>query len=217
MTTSSAITILLFVLASALACSAQPDQVSALEPGLRDALVRDASCASESAPRIADDPSAQFLQSQIRVQTFRGTHPGSIVVLEGACHCLEHGSEHISEHSSERASTKGSTSASTSGAEAGSHAVNCATYVYLRSSGAYRLALHGAFASLRPLSKGLRHGVPSLTARFEAGDSKAETVIFEWTGSEYKPTLCASIVESGKRRLPISKHACAGSPALAEQ
>ncbi|MGO9865265.1 MAG: hypothetical protein ACLPLR_16780 [Terriglobales bacterium] len=209
MTISSAITILLFALASAVVCFAQPDQISALEPGLRDALVRDASCASESAPRIADDPAAQFLQSHVKLQTFRGAHPGSIVVLDGACHCSERGSE--------RGSTNGSTSGAESGAEAGSQAANCATYVYLRSGESYRLALHGVFASLRPLSKGLRHGMPSLTARFEAGDSKAETVIFEWSGKEYQPTLCASIVESGKRRLAISKHACAASPALAAQ
>ncbi len=209
MTTSSAIAILLFVLASALASFAQPDQISALDPGLRDALVRDASCGSQSAPRIADDPAAQFLQSHVKLQTFRGTQHGLIVVLDGACRCSEIGPE--------RGSERGSTSGATSGAEAGSQAANCATYVYLRSGDSYRLALHGVFASLRPLSKGLRHGMPSLTARFEAGDSKAETVIFEWSGKEYQPTLCASIVESGKRRLPITKHACANSPALAAQ
>ena len=201
MTTSSAIAILLFALASALASFAQPGQISALEPGLRDALLRDASCSSQSAPRIADDPAAQFLQSHVKLHTFRGAHPGSIVVLDGACHCPERGSER----------------GATNSAEAGSQAANCATYLYLRSGDSYRLALHGVFASLRPLSKGLRHGMPSLTARFEAGDSKAETVIFEWSGTEYKPTLCASIVESGKRRLPITKHACAASPALAVQ
>ena len=54
--------------------------------------------------------------------------------------------------------------------------------------------------------------MPSLTARFEAGDSKAETVISEWSGKGYQPTLCASIVESGKRRLPITKHVFRLSP-----
>jgi hypothetical protein len=60
--------------------------------------------------------------------------------------------------------------------------------------------------------------MPSLAARFEAGDSKTETVIFEWTGAEYSPTLCASTVQStGKRRAVIVKHACTNSPALAAQ
>ncbi len=190
MRTRSAIAILLFALASALVCSAQSGQVSNLDPGLRDALVRDATCSAQSAPRIADDPSSQFLQSQVRVQTFRGTHPGSIVVLDGACHCGEGGSE------------------------GGSKLGNCATYVYLRKGDSYLLALHGVFASLRPLLKSLRYGMPSLTGRYEAGDSKAETVIFEWSGKDYKPTLCASIVESNKRRLAIAKHDCANSPAL---
>jgi len=189
----SAIAIILFALASALICSAQPGQISSLEPGLRDALVRDATCADKSAPRVADDPSFS-LQSHVRVQTFRGVHPGSIVVLDGACDCWD------------------------SGAKGGSKLGNCATYVYLRTGDSYRLALHGVFASLHPLLKSLRYGMPSLTARFDAGDSKAETFIFEWTGKDYKPTLCASIVEStGKRRAAITKHSCANSPALPAQ
>ena len=191
MRTSSAITILLFALISVLACYAQSDQISSLEPGLRDALVRDASCTAQPAPRIADDPSTQFLQSNVRVQTFRGIVPGSIVVLDGACHCWESHGEGVSKLG------------------------NCATYVYLRTGDGYRLTLHGIFASLRPLVKGLRFGMPSLTGRYEAGGSKAETVIFEWTGKEYKPVLCASIVESNKRRLAITKHECANSPAVA--
>ncbi len=189
----SAIAILLFALAGALACFAQPGQVSSLEPGLRDAIVRDASCTPQPAARIADDPSAHFLLSHVRLQTFRGAHPGSIVVLDGACHCSEGGSEGGADHG------------------------NCATYVYLRSGDTYRLALHGILASLRPL-KGSRHGMPSLAARFEADDSKTETVIFEWTGAEYSPTLCASTVQStGKRRAVIVKHDCANSPAIAAQ
>jgi hypothetical protein len=189
----SAIAILLFALASALVCSAQIDQISSLEPGLRDALVHDASCSAQSAPRIADDPSFS-LQSHVRVQTFRGVHPGSIVVLDGACDCWDSG-------------TKGS-----------SKLGNCATYVYLRTGDSYRLVLHGVFASMHPLLKSLRFGMPSLTARFDAGDSKAETFIFEWTGKDYKPTLCASIVEStGKRRASITKHACTNSLSLPPQ
>jgi hypothetical protein len=193
MRTRFTIAILLFALAGALVCSAQSDQVSSLEPSLRDALVHDASCTAQSAQSIADDPSAQFVQSHVRIQTFRGAHPGTIVVLDGACHCVDSGSEGVSKLG------------------------NCATYVYLRAGDTYRLALHGVFATLRPVLKSLRFGMPSLTARFEAGDSKAETVIFEWTGKDYKPTLCASIVESGKRRLPITKHDCSNSPALSAQ
>ncbi len=85
---------------------------------------------------------------------------------------------------------------------------NCSTFVYLRSGDQYRLALEDSFASLRPM-KVVKHGLPSLSGKFQVSDVKEETTIFDWSGKEYEPSLCATVTQRKGQRLPsIAKHLC---------
>jgi len=88
--------------------------------------------------------------------------------------------------------------------------VNCGTYVYLKSSGSYKLAFAGSFASLHPM-KVSRNGYPSLTGRLQVSDSRAETTVFDWNGKNYRPSLCATVTQGGNRKRPsIVRHPCSG-------
>ena len=85
---------------------------------------------------------------------------------------------------------------------------NCATYVYLRSGDAYKLALENAFASLRPM-KIVKHGLPSLSGKLQVSDSQEETTIYDWNGIAYEPSLCATVTQRKNSRLPaIAQPAC---------
>ena len=84
---------------------------------------------------------------------------------------------------------------------------NCSTYVYVKSGGNYRLALKESLASLRPL-RGFKQSMPALSGKLLVSDSQAETIIYEWDGSEYHAGICAMVVQS-KGHPVITKHPCA--------
>jgi hypothetical protein len=85
---------------------------------------------------------------------------------------------------------------------------NCATYVYLKAGQAYRLALKENLASLRPL-KGFKQSMPALSGKLQVSDSEAETIIYEWSGSEYQAGICATVVQESGGHPVITKHPCA--------
>jgi hypothetical protein len=85
---------------------------------------------------------------------------------------------------------------------------NCATYVYLKAGQTYRLALKENLASLHPL-KGFKQSMPALSGKVQVSDSEAETIIYEWSGGEYQPGICATVVQEGGSHPLITKHACA--------
>lgn len=94
---------------------------------------------------------------------------------------------------------------------------NCATYVYLKSGENYTLALSDNFASLHPM-KVMSHGLPSLSGKFQVDEAREETTIFDWTGKEYQPSLCASVMRRPGQRVPtIAKHQCRTSARIARQ
>jgi hypothetical protein len=86
---------------------------------------------------------------------------------------------------------------------------NCTTFVYLKSVDGYRLALQRGLASLRPMRRGFHHGLPDLSGKIQVSDSESETVVYEWNGSHYRPTLCATVTQrKGQKRPSIVKHVC---------
>jgi len=85
---------------------------------------------------------------------------------------------------------------------------NCATYVYLKTGQTYRLALKENLASLRPL-KGFKQSMPALSGKLQVSDSEAETIIYEWSGGEYQPGICATVVQDSNGHPVITKHSCA--------
>lgn len=90
---------------------------------------------------------------------------------------------------------------------------NCSTFVYLRADGNYKLALHDNFASLRPM-KGMVHGLPSLSGKYQLNANQEETTVFNWNGHEYEPGLCATVTRRNNQKLPsISTHSCKVKPA----
>jgi hypothetical protein len=85
---------------------------------------------------------------------------------------------------------------------------NCATYVYLKTGQTYRLAFKENLASLRPL-KGFKQSMPALSGKLQVSDSEAETIIYEWSGGEYQPGICATVVQERGGHPVITKHPCA--------
>lgn len=89
---------------------------------------------------------------------------------------------------------------------------NCGTYVYLKSGEDYKLAFSRVFTSLHPM-RGFRRGFPSLTGKLQLSESKAETTVYDWNGSEYQPSLCATVTQAkGQKRPIIVRHECAKAP-----
>jgi hypothetical protein len=88
---------------------------------------------------------------------------------------------------------------------------NCSTFVYLKSGDGYSLALQNHFSSLRPM-KIVKHGLPSLSGKFQVSPVEEETTVYDWSGKQYQPSLCATVVQRKNVRLPsISRHACKDS------
>jgi hypothetical protein len=167
---------LMTTVCAALTCAAQ--SFADLDPGLRGALLRDATCLGKVSP--ANE--AQLSESKVRITNFRVDRQAEvIVVLQSACPC-----------------DKG----------------NCATFVYLKSGDAYHLAVQRSLASLRPMGRGFHHGLPDLSGKIRVSDAKSETVVYEWNGSSYRPTLCAAVIQQkGHKRPAIVKHGCDKLPA----
>jgi hypothetical protein len=89
---------------------------------------------------------------------------------------------------------------------------NCTTYVYLKNGHGYKLAFSRVFTSLHPM-RVFKRGWPSLTGKLQLSDSKAETTVYDWTGSEYQPSLCATLTQlKGQPRPAIARHGCAKGP-----
>lgn len=85
---------------------------------------------------------------------------------------------------------------------------NCSTFVYLKSGEAYKLAFKDSFASLRPM-KVIKHGLPSLSGKFQLSQQQEETTIYDWSGRDYEASLCATVTQREHQRLPsISQHPC---------
>jgi hypothetical protein len=84
---------------------------------------------------------------------------------------------------------------------------NCATYVYVKSGQTYQVALKESLASLRPL-RGFKQTMPALSGKLIVSDSRAETIIYEWDGSEYRAGICATVVQRNKGHPVITKHPC---------
>lgn len=85
---------------------------------------------------------------------------------------------------------------------------NCANYVYVKSGKTYQLALRENLASLRVL-KGFKQSMPALSGKMQVSDSEAETIIYEWDGTEYRAGICATVVQGSTGHPVITKHACA--------
>ena len=85
---------------------------------------------------------------------------------------------------------------------------NCSTFVYLKSGESYTLAMRHHFSSLKPM-KIVKHGMPSLSAKFQVSPVEEETTVYDWSGKEYEPSLCATVTQRKNVRLPsISRHPC---------
>ncbi|MGE5322052.1 MAG: hypothetical protein ACM3SW_04290 [Actinomycetota bacterium] len=85
---------------------------------------------------------------------------------------------------------------------------NCSTFVYLKSGDNYKLALEEHFASLHPM-KIVKHGMPSLSGKFQVTPDQEETTVFDWSGKQYEPSLCATVTHRKNIRLPsIARHPC---------
>lgn len=85
---------------------------------------------------------------------------------------------------------------------------NCSIYVYVKSGQGLRLVLNERLATLRPM-RVYKHGLPSLTGKFQVNASKAETTVFDWNGKEYQASLCATVTQTRNPRRPaIAKHEC---------
>jgi hypothetical protein len=83
---------------------------------------------------------------------------------------------------------------------------NCDSLVYLRQGEAYRLAFKEKYASLHAM-KIVKRGMPSLTGQFNVDQARMETTVYDWTGKEYRPSLCATVIK-GKRVPTVTQHAC---------
>jgi hypothetical protein len=85
---------------------------------------------------------------------------------------------------------------------------NCSTFVYVKSGERFQLELADMFASIRPM-KIAKHGLPSLSAKFQLDELREETTIFDWNGQGYEPSLCATVSKRPNQRVPsIVKHQC---------
>jgi hypothetical protein len=85
---------------------------------------------------------------------------------------------------------------------------NCSTFVYLKSGDTYKLALEDRFSSLKPM-KIVKHGMPSLSGKFQVKAGQEETTVFDWSGRQYQPSLCATVTQRKSVRLPsIVRHPC---------
>ena len=89
---------------------------------------------------------------------------------------------------------------------------NCRTYVFLKSGDKFELALEDTFVFLRPM-KVLKAGLPSLTGKIQVTPTEAESIIYDWNGTQYRPSLCATVTQGkGHARPTIVRHECGNLP-----
>lgn len=180
---------LLFLLFAAAAFTAQqPAPTPELQPELKQALAHDDACFKPT----SDAASAQTLASSVATEP---VIPKKIVSDQVVTEQIRVG-----------------------GREAGIIAApqdacdcangNCSTFVYLTSGSSYKLALQDRFSSLKPM-KIVKHGMPSLSGKFQVSAGQEETTVFDWSGREYQPSLCATVTQRKNVRLPaIARHPC---------
>jgi hypothetical protein len=88
---------------------------------------------------------------------------------------------------------------------------NCSTFVYLKAGEEYKLQFADKFVSLRPM-KIIQHGIPSLSGKYQVSERAEETTIFDWTGKQYQPSLCATVTQrKNQRASSIVRHPCQAS------
>ncbi len=83
---------------------------------------------------------------------------------------------------------------------------NCDSLVYLHNGEEYQLAFKEKYASLHPM-KIVKRGMPSLTGQFDVDATRMETMVYDWNGKEYRPSLCATVIK-GKKVPGITQHPC---------
>jgi hypothetical protein len=180
---------LLFVLFAAAAFTAQqPGPAADLQPELKQALAHDDACFKPTSDAASDQALAGPVASEPAV-------PKKIVTEQVVTEQIRVG-----------------------GREAGIIAApqdacdcadgNCSTFVYLKSGDSYKLALEDRFSSLKPM-KIVKHGMPSLSGKFQVTAGQEETTVFDWSGRQYQPSLCATVTQRKSVRLPsIVRHPC---------
>ncbi|HWG49597.1 MAG TPA: hypothetical protein VN669_07885 [Candidatus Acidoferrales bacterium] len=180
---------LLFVLFAAVAFTAQqPAPTPELQPELKQALAHDDACFKPGSPAASD----QALAGSVAADPIS---TGQSVTEQVVTEPIRVG-----------------------GREAGIIAApqdacgcangNCSTFVYLKSGDSYKLALQDRFSSLKPM-KIVKHGMPSLSGKFQVSAGQEETTVFDWSGRQYQPSLCATVTQRKNVRLPsISRHPC---------
>jgi hypothetical protein len=197
MKTKLTIVVMSIVLLNGALCRAEPGTVAGLQPKLRDALLRDATCSQADHPSppkpgdlgtTAAEPASteagpsQLLEAAVTTQDIRsagGGNVGVIVTFNDACHCRDS---------------------------------VCGTYVYLKNDAGYKLALSGVFSSLHPV-RVFKRGYPSLTGKVQISKAQVESTVYDWNGKTYAPSLCATITQAAGRRVPgIVHHDCAKAP-----
>ncbi|HKF22360.1 MAG TPA: hypothetical protein VKE93_12380 [Candidatus Angelobacter sp.] len=197
MKTKLTIVVMSIVLLNCALCHAEPGTVAGLQPGLRDALLRDAACSPADhpspprpggletpgvEPAPAEAGPSPMLDAAVTTQDIHsaaGANVGVIVTFNDACHCRDSA---------------------------------CGTYVYLKNNAGFKLALSGAFSSMHAV-RVFKRGYPSLTGKVQISKAQVESTVYDWNGKTYAPSLCATITQTAGRKVPsILHHDCAKAP-----
>jgi hypothetical protein len=154
-------------------------RLSELQPDLQQALVRDAVCSTKPSGASNGQVESALLDATAPVTTQEILAAGR----EAGVIAAPHDSCHCVNE-------------------------NCSTFVYLRSDGDYKLALHDTFSSLRPMKVAM-HGLPSLSGKYQVNANQEETTVFNWNGQHYEPGLCATVTRRNNQKVPaIATHPC---------
>lgn len=195
---------LIFVLFAAAAFTAQqPAPTPELQPELKQALAHDDACFKPASSAASDQALAGSVATESSVTERKATRQS--VTQQNATKPI------VTEQVVTEPIRVG-------GREAGIIAApqdacdcangNCSTFVYLKSGSSYKLALQDRFSSLKPM-KIVKHGMPSLSGKFQVSAGQEETTVFDWSGREYEPSLCATVTQRKNLRLPsIARHPC---------
>lgn len=159
--------LLALIAGGAVLCGAQTVKLADADPELRDALLRDARCPSSgtASGAAANDADRTGL---LETRFHTQTLHGAGGALVGVIAMPSEGC-HCQKD-------------------------NCTAWVYVKSPGGFRLVLRQAFELLRPM-KAWKHGMPSITGRFKVSETVYTTSVRDWDGSEYQPTMCATVTQ----------------------
>jgi hypothetical protein len=85
---------------------------------------------------------------------------------------------------------------------------NCTAWVYVKSPAGFRLVLRQVFELVHPM-KAWKHGMPSITGRYKVSETVYTTSVRDWNGSEYQPTMCATVTQGRDPHRPsVVKQDC---------